>query len=252
MSGDEPQQPQPQPGWPERALVLAAVERAQLHAPPTRDRQPSDTRAAPAPAPAPARESGPPSRGGGVALGAIRAHLGLTARAGAARSLRARLRELLDAGELARSRRNGVETWALAPAGRTRLAALRATGAAPVLGESPQHRAWREARGLAAHELERMRRATAGELERGIRMLAAERLAPSDAWLELAELLRASARRLASAVHCLEEWPEPADTVPDLDLRTDPGDELLDPARRARLRALRGGRRNVLLWRARP
>jgi hypothetical protein len=58
----------------------------------------------------------------------------------------------------------------------------------------------------------------------------------SQEWLDLSERLRWSTWRVASAIHCLEEWLEPDDEVPDVDERPGP----------------RPGRRNVAAWDTQP
>ncbi len=228
-------------------VVLAALARAQRQRVPTAAQAP----ATPAGAVAGAPRAGAATRIEGVSLRAIVAHLGAGLRSGVARSARVRLRELEEAGSVERTRTRGVEVWSLTARGRRRLQRLRARGAEPALPESPQHRAWREARLAAQLEIDRFAAALRAELDAASAMLAADPRPPSDAWFELAERLRTSARRLGSAQHLLHEWPEPDEGRADVDERVGAGDEALSPARRQRLRALRAGRRNVRLWRER-
>jgi hypothetical protein len=204
--------------------VLAAVERAARHRPDGLDAVPAR---------------------------AVLEHLDLHARSAAARVLRRRLRELLAVGQLERSRRHGVEVWALAGAGRARLGEARRRGRPPALPESPQRRAWRAARTAAALETARFHRRLGGLLEETALLLAADPPPRSDAWLELAERLRHEARCVGSATYCLHEWQEPDDRRADVDDGHDPSDGALPCGRRARLRALRAGRRNTRLWRDR-
>jgi hypothetical protein len=202
-------------------LVLAAVERAGRH-------QAHDTPAVP--------------------VWAILEHLDVAQRSAPARHVRARLVAMQAAGWLDRSRRHGVPTWALTAAGRRRLRRAQRTGELPPLPESPQHRAWRHARTLAAHELARFREALRERLEHAALALDADPPPRSDAWLELGEELQRACRRLASAGHCLYEWPEPDDARADIDEHTEPTDAQLDARERTLRRTRRAGRRNVRLW----
>ncbi len=219
----------PHPNRPQRAtsaprssdeLVLAAVERAARH-------QSRDTP--------------------GVPAWAILEHLALPRRSAHARHVRERLEAMHEAGLLERSRRHSVTTWALSGAGLAHLRRARGTDDLE-LPESPQHRAWREARGAAAQEIERFRASLRGRLALAELTLETSEPARSDAWLELAEELQRSCRRLASASYCLYEWAEPGDARADVDEHLEPGDEQLRPAERAVLRARRAGRRNTRLW----
>ncbi len=214
----------PRPTAPDRPpdeLVLAAVERAGRH-------QAHDTSAVP--------------------MWAILDHLAVPRRSAAARHVRSRLGILHAAGWLEPSRRHGVPTWALTSSGARRLRRARRAGGVPPLPESPQHRAWRNARTAAAHEIERFRASLRERLEHAALLLDAEQPPHSDAWLELAEELQRACRRLASASHCLYEWAEPDDERADVDEHVEPADARLDEHERARRRARRAGRRNVRLW----
>jgi hypothetical protein len=206
---------------PSEELVLAALARACRHAP----------------------RSGP-----GVRTRAVLEHLGVAERSAAARIVRARLTELRAAGHLGRERRRGRELWAPTSSGSRRLERAGAAGLEASLPEAPQHRAWRTARTTAALEIERIRGYLAASLGEAQALLAQDPQPHSDAWFELAEALRRDARRVGSAAHCLREWAEPEDARPDVDDRVEASDAALGAARRARLRALRAGRRNVRLW----
>jgi hypothetical protein len=173
-------------------------------------------------------------------------HLDLPRRSGRARAVGAALRRLEHAGLLARTRRHGAPMWSLTPAGRRELSRA-GRAASAELPESPQHRAWRQARTAAAEGLERFGAELQESFAAGARLLT-DPGGGSDAWLALAEQLHAGCRRMGSALHCLHEWSEPDDARPDTDERRDPGDQRLRPAARAHVRALRAGRRNVLLW----
>jgi hypothetical protein len=199
-------------------LVLAAVRRAVLHG-----------RAGDA----------------GASLRAVLAHLSIARRTARARAASERLDDLARRGALQRARRHSVPVWKLAPAGARRLTAAQCAGRAPVLGESPQHLAWRHARAAAGQELARFAARLDADLAEAGEMLAAltdgSGAAPhSDQWFALARRLLGDCRRLGSAWHCLHEWPEPCDERAD---RDEPREG--EPAE---LRALRAGRRNVTLW----
>jgi hypothetical protein len=219
------------PARPDDPRVLAAVQRASLH-------RHGASREAP--------------------ISSILAHLSIPRRSGAARHVRRRLDALGDAGELASVRRHGVIAWAPTRQGEQRLRRLRAAGEPPVLPESPQHQAWRNARAAASAEIKRFRRSLAGLLDEAGALLSAEPTAISDAWLELGEQLRVACRLLGSATHCLYEWDEPDDALADVDRHDAPpagggaGDDgELDQRALVRRRALRAGRRNIELWRER-
>jgi hypothetical protein len=165
-----------------------------------------------------------------------------------ARHVRARWGALTTGGWLERASRHGVPTWELTSSGVRRLRRACRDGGAPLLPESPQHRAWRNARTAAAEELERFRASLREGLRRAELLLDAEPPPHSDAWLELAHELQLACRRVASASHCLYEWSEPDDEHPDVDQRSEPGDAELDEDERARRQARRAGRRNLWLW----
>ncbi len=206
---------------PSDELVLAAVERAGRHQ---------------------------AHHGSAVPVWAILEHLELRPRSALAHHVRARLRALQAAGSLECARRRGVPTWELSHAGRRLLRHAASADELPALPESPQHRAWRNARTAAAQELERFRRLLRERLQQGAALLDADPPPHSDAWLELAEELQRGCRRVASASHCLYEWNEPDDASADLDAHLEPDDRLFAPAQRKLRRARRAGRRNVLLW----
>jgi hypothetical protein len=208
---------------PSDPLVLAAVQRAGLH------HRPQD---------------GPPAP-----TWAIVAHLALHRHRGPGRRIRSRLQALADAGLLARSERHGAALWRLSAKGARRLARERRSGGALALPESPQHRAWRNARRVATLEVGRFELDLWTLLTTAEAMLQSESPPSSDAWFELAERLRSTTRFYGSALHCLREWPEPSDRAADVDCLSDPGDELLARGELARVRARRRGRRNIALWR---
>jgi ribosome-binding protein aMBF1 (putative translation factor) len=217
-------------------LVLAAVDRAERHRGTRLD---------------------PP----GVPVWGVFGHLDVAARSRRARQVRARLDELVDTGSLERLRRHGVAVWTVTRAGRRRLSRARRAGRLSGLPESPQHRAWREARELAGERIDGFRLDVLEELEHARELLEAHlaaaegRVAPemagesvSDAWFEVADRLQHACRRLGSASYCLEEWQEPDDARADVDDRSDPCDRVFDRKRRDRRFARRQGRRNTGLW----
>jgi hypothetical protein len=183
----------------------------------------------------------------GVPAWAILEHLAIARRSAAARHVGERLDAMYAAGLLVRARRHSVPTWELSETGRARLRDSSGVEAAQ-LPESPQHRAWRAAHSLAAHELVRFRDDLHERLGVAATALEAQSPPDSDAWLALAEELQRSCRRLASASYCLYEWDEPDDAHADVDEHFEPADEGLDPAARAVRRARRAGRRNTRLW----
>jgi len=205
-------------------VLLAAARRAALHDPRGRDRAP---------------------------IWAVLEHLDIPRRSTRGRAVRVRLLALEQRGLLARSSAHGVPMWSLTAAGARRLKRVERAGAPIVLPESPQHRAWRQTRTLAAEEIDRFAERLRESATEASRLLQLDRDGPvsSDAWLELGARMTRDARLLASARHCLSEWPEPDDASADVDTLSAPGDELLEHDRLRALRVLRAGRRNTLLWR---
>lgn len=175
----------------------------------------------------------------GVPAWLIFEHLGIPRRS---RRVRAQLQALVQDGAIEQRRVRGVDVWTLAPSGRRRL-----QGAGPVdLPESPQHRQWRNARTLAAQEIERFRATMRDAVTEAGALLGST--PGSDAWFDLAERLHRAARRLGSATYCLHEWAEPDDDRADIDNQISPADLALDPRERRRRQARRAGRRNTRLW----
>jgi hypothetical protein len=206
---------------PTDELVLAAIERAALH-----------------------RASNTPA----VPVWAILEHLALARRSAAARHVRSRVSELHRRGLIEHLRQHGIETWGLTDSGHRHLRRARRRGGLPALPESPQHRAWHNARTTAGHEIERFRASVHALLAEAILLLDADPPPRSDDWLELADTLQRACRRLGSASYCLYEWREPDDAHADIDNGVDPGDDALEHSERVRVRALRSGRRNLALW----
>ncbi len=203
-------------------LVLAAIDRAERH-------DPHKSRL-------------------GVPVWRVYDHLSIAKRSGPARRVRARLDALETAGSIERARRHGVPTWALTSTGRRRLTLARRAGSLPELPESPQHRAWRNAKATAAQEIARFLLSVRDALNDAARLLDADPAAMSDAWFELGERLQQDCRRVGAATYCLREWNEPDDTRPDVDDHSDPSDKGHDPREQNKRRARRAGRRNIRLW----
>lgn len=218
---DPDRYPRRVPVEPSDELVLAAVARAGRH-------RAGETAAVP--------------------VWAILEHLDIPRRSAAARRVRSQLQALKEASRLECSRRHGVATWQLTEEGRRRLRRAMRAQEAPALPESPQHRAWRNARTAAGQELARFRAELREQLGAATLLLDADPAPRSDAWLQLAEALSRACRLVGSASHCLYEWSEPDDALADVDEGIDPGDEQRDRDALAHLRALRAGRRNVALW----
>jgi hypothetical protein len=195
-------------------LVLAAVERAERH----RERD-----------------------GEGVMMSDIAEHLGFVHGSWTTRRLRPQIEAFIAAGLLVRSRRHGVVIWGLTGSGRSR---VEQTSGAVVLPESPQHRVWRHAHALAAERIGGLRGQVRDALEDATGILHAEEVR-SDAWFALAERLQSVCWQLGSVTYCLSEWAEPDDASADVDDRTEPGDEQIDPDELGAVHYRRSGRRNV-------
>jgi hypothetical protein len=214
-----PNPPHEQP--PTDELVLAAIERAARHR----------------------------SRGtDAVPVWAVFEHLDVSRRSAPARQVRIRLDVLHAAGWIALSRHHGIQTWELTGAGARHLRRARRAGRVPALPESPQHRAWRDARRSAGQEIERFARELRARLDDAAELLDTEPPAHSDALFELGELLQRACWRLASASYCLHEWGEPDDRRADLESHDDLLETGVGPAELVKRRARRAGRRNIRLW----
>jgi hypothetical protein len=175
----------------------------------------------------------------GVPVWLIFEHLGIPRRS---RRVRAQLQSLVQDGAIEQRRAHGVDVWVLVPNGHRR---LRRAGRVD-LPESPQHRDWRNARTIAAQEIERFRGTLHDTIIEASALL--NDTPGSDAWFELAERIRGAARLLGSATYCLHEWMEPSDDRADIDDHISPADLALDPRERQRRQARRAGRRNTRLW----
>jgi hypothetical protein len=139
--------------------------------------------------------------------------------------------------------------WELTDTGRERLFAYLESGEVDELPESPQHRAWRDARTSSVAHIDGFAMELHRDLRDAITLVNRRRQVHSDSWFDLAARVSDECKRLGSATHCLFEWPEPDDARPDSDGREDPGDERLSESELRRRRYLRSGRRNIFLWR---
>lgn len=128
-------------------LVLAAVDRAYRHG---------------------------SEEGRGAPIWSIIDHLAIAKRTNAAREVRARLSALEGNGLMRASRRHGVAVWALTWAGKRRLEGELRSSCSPRLPESPQHRAWRNARELAAQESKRFREILETTVNEAVQLAAAD------------------------------------------------------------------------------
>jgi hypothetical protein len=155
-------------------------------------------------------------------------HLGFQSDRSAIRQLRHRLDNLRDAGYLTRAARVGGESWTLTSEGRKRLDKCYEDGEVGDLPESPQHRAWREARVQAALRIEEFAGEMGDLLEEASDLVEQASRPHSSKWFALSERLSPAAWRLGSATHCFQEWIEPDDDAPDVDERPGPS-----PGRRA-------------------
>lgn len=179
---------------------------------------------------------------------AILEHLSLTSRTKKARQVKARLPELMQAGLLSQSRREGIGQWFLTAQARKRLAEVPEAMAS--LPESPQHRRWRDARDAAEYEIEGFYLGLRDAVDAAADLLSMPMPpgASSDAWFEMGERLHRACRRLGSASHCLYEWAESPEDESDRDERREPSDAGLTPDERRRREARRSGRRTPAWW----
>jgi hypothetical protein len=141
---------------PSDELIMLAVDRAERHKRFARDRP-------------------------GVTVGAVAEHLGMSRGSVAGRRLNPLLRRLEIQGPLARFQLPGhsMPLWVLSEAGERLVQAAVARGAG-VLPESPQHRAWREARADCIARLPQFRTELIGASLRRCRTSRSS--APCRAW----------------------------------------------------------------------
>jgi DNA-binding PadR family transcriptional regulator len=180
-------------------LVLAAVERAELH-----------------------------EQEEAVLTSVLMAHLGFEWAPPTNRLFFPRLDELRQAGLLTSTEKRGEPFWSLTSVGREQLAKEREAGEVGDLPESPQHRAWRHARVEAALRIEEFKDRVNQLWEETDDLLNRYHPANSAEWFELSARLHHATWRLGSATYCLNEWIEPADERPSVDEAPGPS-----PGRRA-------------------
>jgi DNA-binding transcriptional ArsR family regulator len=180
-------------------FILAALERTELH-----------------------------EREGEVLTSELTAHLGFEGKPATNRLLFPRLEELRHAGLLTSTERRGEPFWSLTSVGRERLAKEREASEVGELPESPQHRAWRHARVQAAVQIDQFRGEQTQAIGAAYELTYRYEPSASAEWFLMAERLRWTTWRMASAIHCLYEWPEPDDEFPDVDENPGPS-----PGRRA-------------------
>jgi hypothetical protein len=167
------------------ALILAAIKRSELHG----------------------RHDGP-----GALYASVIDHLGLPRHSATGRKLRPRFREMEAAGLITPIKRGSLTLHTATRKGKR---VLNAAGDVS-LPESPQHRAWREAKAAAENRIQGFREDFQALLRDGA-ILLADDATNSDAWYALADRMAGACSRLGSATHCLREWAEPNDDTPDID-----------------------------------
>lgn len=173
---------------PSTELVLTAIGRAERHR----------------------RSDGP-----GVLLADVKEHLALRHTGWTTRQMRPQLTELESHGLVKQIRRHGLNLWGLTPDGRQWIEAI--GGDIGPLPESPQHKKWREARAAARERIPEFRAGLHHALTEANALLETTPEADSDTWFERGASLNRACRTLASATHCLYEWPEPSDARADID-----------------------------------
>lgn len=140
-----------------------------------------------------------------VPLRIIVAHLGLARTGWTTRRLRPELDALVADGLLVAGRVVRLDAWALSDAGHKRLEIAQQAGGVPRLPESPQHRAWRDARSVAAEQIEGLRASVQAATDELLGLLGSRRRTRSDAWLLLAARLGETCRQLGLATYRLYE-----------------------------------------------
>jgi hypothetical protein len=137
-------------------------------------------------------------------------HLAVSPRSGAWRQALRQLRTLEDVGLVEHTRHLGMAAWTLTDHGRERLSQTEVA-----LPESPQHRQWRSAREIAAWGTDRFRTELTRALTDAQALLDGSEALRSAAWMALGVRIHDTAQRVAGAVYCLGEWPEPDDSKRD-------------------------------------
>lgn len=158
--------------------------------------------------------------GRGVLLGILKDHLDLPRHSGTTVRLRPTLDRLQQAGLIQYRRHNGLKLWTLTASGHARLNEAQQAGTLGSLPESPQHRAWAQARLVATERLPEFRADLRRLLDQADAMLDSE-TSGSDAWFELTDRLHEACWRYAAATYITSEWAEPDDAHPDLDTHRD-------------------------------
>jgi hypothetical protein len=187
----------------------------------------------------------------GLHINPIKEHLGVFRRSPYLGRL---LNRMMTEGLVENTRTQGANWWAITTAGRRRLNKARKAGSLGELPESPQHKAWRTAHGLAETEIERFRLelgALQGELSELLLKELPGHEAPghdSDAWFKIAGALDEACWRMGSARHCLHEWDEPSEDGPDVDQILRPGEKELEERERGRIFSRRQARRDFRRW----
>jgi DNA-binding MarR family transcriptional regulator len=144
-------------------------------------------------------------------------HLGLAHGTPTTRELRPLIEKLTEDGALVHSQRHRTSTLRLTSKGRERLARARREGRNLDLPEAPQHRRWRHAHDEATTRIDELRNDLRTTLTATNKLLQTGE-PESKAALELLTRLRQESARLAWAIHCIHDWPEPDDAHVDIDL----------------------------------
>lgn len=152
---------------------------------------------------------------------AVTEHLGFRRQGYTTRKVRDQLEQMrVRDGTVERLDRMGRDYWQLTPAGRHVLECARAEDRLEELPESPQHRAWRKARGAATERIDSLRGLLSAAIQDAHTAELEPGEVPSETWLALRQRLDAAAWLVASATYCLHEWSEPSDD--SLDSGPDP------------------------------
>jgi DNA-binding PadR family transcriptional regulator len=144
-------------------------------------------------------------------------HLGFKHSPWTTRRLRPTIERMEAEGLVVRSRRLGIQMWALTSRGRRRLTRARAAGEVGPLPEAPQHRRWKEAREAASKRIGEFQADLRSTVDEIVNLLDGDELAAdSETWFTISERLR-TCWLLGSATYCLREWPEPDDSKADIE-----------------------------------
>jgi len=147
----------------------------------------------------------------------ISIHLGFVPSAWTTRNLRPQLERLVEDGALTVSPDQSVRGWKVTQQGHMRLNRLRRAGEL-VLPESPQHRAWREARAEAEQGMEEFFALFLDVHEEADDLANSPVVGQkSEPWIRLSMRLLQTCWQVGSALYCLKEWPEPDDAHADME-----------------------------------